>query len=141
MMQKYVERKGVQKTEGNMDDVNRVINNLKEGMNWVLACRTGEFMPVEDAWYDKNRALIETWVNTGVPALPGLVNANVRPSPIQTAVTADGKVWAIYRDATGSLYREEVKTAAENAEAPVAPPPEPERTMTPDVPKGKGKQW
>lgn len=130
-----------QKTEGNMDDAIRVVGNLKNGMVWEIACRTGEFMPVDMPWYDKNRALFHQWVIDGIPPPPGLTEAlNVKPSPINTAVTPDGKVWALYRDAKGGIYREEVKQGAE-----VLPPPVvvEEKLMAPttEAPPKKGKQW
>ena len=137
-----------QKTEGNMDDVHRVIANLKDGMVWDRACREGEFMPVDKSWYEKNKALLYEWLEHGVPPPPGLADASVKPAPVNTVSTPDGKVWAIYRDAKGGFYREEVtigapapvpdqQTVAAPSEKLMSPAPE----MSPVPSKNKQKQW
>jgi hypothetical protein len=122
-----------QKTEGNMDDAMRVIQNLKDGLAWHIAIRTGEFMPVEVAWYDKNRALFFDWMEKGIPKQPGLIESTAREvkSPINTAVTPDGKVWGIYRDEKGGLYREEIATASPEVSQTETEKKESERLMAP----------
>ena len=134
-----------QKTDGNNDDVVRVVRNLKNGMPWHLAKGHEAFMAIEDTWYERNKSLLEEWSRTGIP-LPkdSISGVGARPLPIETLATPDGKVWAIYKDSMGRLTREEIQLSAPSAPVPVAVLDE-GKTMTPgpnpDELKKSNKKW
>jgi len=122
-----------QKTEGNMDDVQRVIKNLNDGMVWDTAKHHESFMVVNDDWYEKNKELILKWKDTGIPVPDDMItNRVVKPAPM-SVVAENGKIWGVYRNTDGTIYREEIKEKSKD-DVP-APPPDTGRLMTAEVRK------
>jgi len=77
-------------------------------MVWHIAKHEGSFMMIEDAWYEKNKALFEKWVVEGLPVPDdNITNRVFKPEPVQI-VSHEGKMWAVFRDIHGNLYKEEV---------------------------------
>ena len=107
-----------QKTEGNWEDVIRIVTNLKNGMPWHIARHEGSFMMVEEAWSEKNKALFMEYVEKGLPIPPdGITNITFKPPPVQV-VSHEGKLYGIFRDVHGKLFREEIPGAVETASIP-----------------------
>jgi len=56
----------------------------------------------------------------------------VKPAPM-SVVAENGKIWGVYRNADGTIYREEIKEKSKD-DVP-APPPDAGRLMTAEVRK------
>jgi hypothetical protein len=125
-----------QKTDGNMDDVRRVVHNIKEGMPWHNAKVYNAFLAVEDSWYERNKALLYQWADTGIPTQQDNISlTDQKPDPFQILSTPDGKVWAVYKEKDG-FRRVEIEASAPLAQA-AAPVPtaveEPAKSEKPRV--------
>ena len=147
-----------QKTDGNWDDVKRVVKNLHNGLRWEQAKGADAFMAVEDDWYERNKAKFFEWSEKGIPQQTDSISLiNRAPEPVNILSTPDGKVWAIFKDNAGKFYREEISADRKLAEAATpmpavvdegrlmaqGKPPAMEKVVTAEKPseKPKNKSW